>query len=233
VRVFSTEYPVLGTVSEELEGVDWGTATRTRAWRCWKCPCRRVVPPLGDRDLAHYFTLTWNPAALSAFTTASASKSPVTSNVSVLAFTVSLVTPSTFLSVFLIAVLHWPQQLWMPVRVSVFTFPLGTASSLIITVLLSVSPWNPPAARASIAFCAVASSLAVMVIVLAFWSHLPVTAAIPLRISPAAFTHCPQQRCVPLSSTLVSARPKPAAANRTEIAATETTLTRCMGQSLW
>src|SRR5262245_52429971 len=52
-------------------------------------------------------------------------------------------------------------------------------------------------------------------------------------MSPAAFTHCPQQRWVPLSSTLVSARATPAAANRTAIVATARTLTRCMGQSLW
>src|SRR5262249_52989883 len=71
--------------------------------------------------------------------------------------------------------------------------------------LLSVVPWNPPAARASSAFWAVSLSLAVMVTVPPFWSHFPVTPSTFLRISSTALTHWGQHRCVFFSSTLVSA----------------------------
>ena len=58
-----------------------------------------------------YFTFAWNPAVFSALITASASKSPVTSNVVTLAAMVVPLTPSTFVTVFLMPVVHWPQQL--------------------------------------------------------------------------------------------------------------------------
>ena len=59
----------------------------------------------------YFSTFTWKPAALRALTSATASKLPVTVNVLVLAFAVSPVTPSTFLIVFLMALLQEPQQL--------------------------------------------------------------------------------------------------------------------------
>src|SRR5262245_13242320 len=162
--------------------------------------------PVGGARRRYFLTFTWYPAALSALTSSSASKSPVTSNVSLFALAVFPVTPATLPTAAAIALLHCPQQLWTPSSVRVFTFPLvAPLSSLIFRSLLSVVPWKPPAARASSAFWAVSASFAVMVIVPAFWSHLPVTPSTFLRMAPTAVTHWPQHRCVFFNSTVVSA----------------------------
>src|SRR5262249_46122493 len=101
--------------------------------------------------------------------------------------------------------------------VTLFTFPLvAPLSSLIFSVWLSLVPWNPPAASASSAFWAAASSFAVRVIVPVFWSHTAVTPSTFLTISSTALTHWGQHRWVPFSTTLVSARAAPPE-NRTRI----------------
>ena len=56
-------------------------------------------------------TFTWKPAAFNALTNSAASKFPLTVNEVALALAVSLLTPSTFLTVFLMAALQVPQQL--------------------------------------------------------------------------------------------------------------------------
>src|SRR5262249_19928486 len=173
----------------------------------------------------HFFTFTWNPAFASAFTNSSASNSPVTSNVVSFGLAVSPVTPLTSLTVDLMALQQAGQQLWTPVRVSVFTLPLvAPLSSLMARSLLPVSPWNPAAARASSAFWAAASSLAVRVTVLAFWSHLPWTPSTFFNVSATVLMHAGQQRCTPLSSTVVSAL---AVAARPSIRARLATGTNC------
>src|SRR5262245_39305703 len=95
----------------------------------------------------------------------------------------------------------------MPVKVKLFTLPAVTPlSSFCFSESLPVSPWKPPAARASSAFWAVSSSLATIVTVWAFWSQAPFTPSMSLRIVPTALTHAPQHRWVFFNSTLVSAR---------------------------
>src|SRR5262249_46479213 len=159
----------------------------------------------------YYFTLTWNPAALSALTSSWASKSPVTSKVSLLALAVSALTPSTFFRVALIAPLHMPQQSCTPLTVRLFTLPgLAPLSSLMARSLLPVSPWKPPAARASSAFWAAAASGAVIVTFFPAWSTSPLTPSTVLRILFTAATHMPQHRWVSFSTTVVSAREAPA-----------------------
>ena len=86
-------------------------------------------------------TFTWKPAAFRALTSSAASKLPLTVNELALGLAVSLLTPSTFLTVSLIALLQAPQQLWTPATVSLVTLPGVTPlSSLIANVLLPVSP---------------------------------------------------------------------------------------------
>ena len=76
-----------------------------------------------------------------ASTSLAASKLPLTVNELALGLAVSLLTPSTFLTVSLIALLQAPQQLWTPATVSLVTLPGVTPlSSLIANVLLPVSP---------------------------------------------------------------------------------------------
>src|SRR5262249_37016655 len=153
----------------------------------WNVPLSATVTP--NARFGYFFTLTWKPAALRVLTTSSASKSPVTSKVSLRALAVLPVTPFTLPRASLIPWLHALQQLWMPVSVSDLTLPLVTPlSSLIVTSLLSIVPVNPPSARASIAFCADSLSLAVIEIVLDPRSHLPVTPSTFWRIWPTTWT---------------------------------------------
>jgi hypothetical protein len=101
--------------------------------------------PLGasfnPADRGYFLTLTWKPAALRALTRSAASKSPVTVNVSIFGLASSLLVPSTFFTVSLIALQQLPQQLWTPVSVRVLTLPLvAPLSSLIASFALPVSP---------------------------------------------------------------------------------------------
>src|SRR5262249_41932034 len=106
------------------------------------------------------------------------------------------------------------QQLWAPVTVSDLTFSLvAPLSSFILTSLLSLSPWNPAAARASTAFWAALASGAVIVTVLASRSHSPVMPSISLRTLPILVIQAGQQRWTFFSSTLTSARAVPAPAS--------------------
>src|SRR5829696_5843482 len=72
---------------------------------------------LNTRRELQDLTFAWNPASFRALMTASASNSPVTSNVAAFAFTVSPFTPSTFFSAALMPLVHCPQQLWTSVTV--------------------------------------------------------------------------------------------------------------------
>ncbi len=71
----------------------------------------------------YFLTLRWNPAALRVLSASSASKSPVSSKVSLRALAVLPVTPLTSPRAELIPRLHEWQQFWMPKSVSDLTFP--------------------------------------------------------------------------------------------------------------
>src|SRR5262249_19338264 len=110
-------------------------------WNCSKPACRApgrtsrlgpILPPSQPGD--YFLTLTWNPAPLRAWISSAASKSPTTSKVASLALAVSPVTPLTFLTVSLMALVQDRQQLWIPVRVRLVTLPLGAPlSSLMVS----------------------------------------------------------------------------------------------------
>src|SRR5690348_18228507 len=88
------------------------------------CSWFSIAVGLG-KVVVHGSTRALKPAALSAFTSAAASKSPVTSKVVALGLAVSPVTPSTVAIAPLIASQQGPQQLWMPETFRVLTLPWG------------------------------------------------------------------------------------------------------------
>ena len=102
---------------------------------------------------------------------------------------------------------HGWQQLWMPETFSLLTLPWGTwLSAFIASCVLPVSPWKPAAARASRAFWAPASSLAVRVAVPFSMSQWDLTPSTPFSASYTPLTQPSQQRWTPFSSTVVSVR---------------------------